>query len=79
MITIHRIVENKNGRIEIDLPDEIKTEKLDVTISTMDETEPEEKRKQLRELYGAINLKISVEEIGDELRKLRSEWDRDIV
>ena len=76
MITIRRIVENKDGKIEIEIPPEITSEKVEVTITSMEEDS--KKKIDLTKFWGKLNLNMTVDEIDVSLRKLREEWDREL-
>lgn len=75
-----RIVEHpRDGKIVINLPRKLKTQKsLEIIIFPYEETvkKKQEKTFDPRKFRGAANLDMTNDEIDQECRKLREEWDR---
>jgi len=67
-----------NGRITIDLPDEFLIQEEVVIIVLPYMEKPKQKKAfDPTEFRGAAKLNMTVEEIDQECRKLRDEWERD--
>jgi hypothetical protein len=73
-----RIVQRpRNGRITIKLPEELRIKnKVEIIILPFEEEPKPQKRFDPREFKGASNLNMTIEEIDQECKKLRDEWDR---
>jgi len=67
----------QNGRITIDLPAEFpKQEVVEIIILSLVEAKEEKKHFDPRKFFGAANLNMTEEEIDQQCRKLRDEWER---
>jgi len=78
MNAIRQIVENNNGTIILTLPDYIQTKKVEVIILPFEEEEKKSVKKNMSKYRGCLNYNLSIEEIDKQLKKLRSQWERDI-
>jgi hypothetical protein len=73
-----RIVQRpQNGRITIDLPAEFPIqEEVEIIVLPFKEKKEDKKTFDPRKFFGAANLNISEEQIDQQCRKLRDEWER---
>lgn len=73
-----RIVQKPHkGRITINLPEELRIQnKVEIIILPFEEETKPQKKFDPREFKGASKLNMTIEEIDQECRKLREEWDR---
>lgn len=76
MKTIKEIKRNVKKTITIDLPDSMTGEDVEVVIRKLESADDQEKTYDPMDFYGKIKTGLSVEEIAEECRKMRDEWDR---
>jgi hypothetical protein len=77
MVALRLVISPENGRIVIDLPVSLKQEKQLEIIVLPFETEQKEKTNfDPREFKGAGKLNMTIEEIDQECKKMRDEWER---
>ncbi len=76
MKTIKEIKRNVKKTITIDLPDSMTGEDVEVVIRKLESADAEETTYDPMDFYGKIKTGLSVEEIAEECRKMRDEWDR---
>jgi len=75
MKTIKRIKRNVKKTITIDLPDSMAGQDVEVIVSALGREGVRDKNDPM-DFYGKIKTGLSVEEIAEECRKMRDEWDR---
>lgn len=69
----------QNGMIIIQLPEEFRKHKLiEVIILPFEEATTSRKKINVKKLKGAVDLKMTVDEIAGESEKMRDEWQRNI-
>ena len=67
----------KNGKLVIRLPEEYgKHDLMDIIIFPHSERPSSKSKIDVKKLKGSVNLNMTVEQIEEECRKMRSEWDR---
>jgi hypothetical protein len=78
MVADRQIVNNQGGRIEVELPDYISSEEVEVILMPVAKSDDAPKIFDFSSLYGTLQLHKSSEEIDNWLNDLRNEWERDI-
>lgn len=78
MVADRQIVKNQGGRIEVNLPDYISSEEVEVILMPVAKSDYARKIFDFSSLYGKLQLHTSPEEIDNWLNDLRNEWERDI-
>ena len=63
----------KENKIEINIPEEYVNKEVEVTVRLTNGIADKEKIKIIDESYGIMNI----ENLDDEVKKLRDEWDRE--
>jgi len=77
MQVVYRDVANVvNHRIDLLLPDNIETDKVEVIIIPLNIPEERKPKVDFKKYYGVSNVDISL--IDNYLEKIRNEWDRKI-
>jgi hypothetical protein len=76
MKTIKEIKRNVKKTITIDIPDSMTGEDVEVIIVPLRQDEPDNTSVKPSDFRGAIKTGLSIEEIAEECRKMRDEWDR---
>jgi hypothetical protein len=81
MKIIRKVVQLTGRVLNITLPESYSGAEVEVTVRTVVSNPlvvTEGPRADYETLYGSLKLGKSVEEIQEQLKKLRREWDRDI-
>ena len=78
MVALRLVKIPENGRIIIDLPVSLRREKKLEIIVLPFETEQKQKKTNFdpREFKGAGKLNMTIQEIDQECKKMRNEWER---
>ncbi len=77
MVALRLVISPENGRIIIDLPVSLKQEKqLEIIVMPFDTGNKVKTNFDPREFKGAGKLNMNVEEIDQECKKMRVEWER---
>mgnify|MGYP000866595676 CR=1 FL=1 len=76
----HRLIaNNENGQLHIILPEEIKSEKVEVILVPLSQSlDLKEKNDLIKNLWGSVNLNRSVDDIENTIKNMRDEWSREI-
>lgn len=85
MEAIRKIVTVKDNVLRVVLPDHYNDKRVELIILPA-ETEAEDVPSQVQEskmdyyekFYGSLKSGLTIEEIDEQIKALRSEWDRDI-
>jgi hypothetical protein len=80
MEAIRKIVTVRDNLVQIELPDSFNDKKVELIIFPSEEIPNVSTKEKFdySQLYGSLNLGMSIDEIDKELKALRSEWERDI-
>jgi len=78
MDAIRRIITVKELLLQVLLPETFRNKTLEVIILPTDEVNlpAKSERFDFTQLYGKLKSGMSISEIDDKLKQLRSEWDR---
>ncbi|HEX9973960.1 MAG TPA: hypothetical protein VGD14_17955 [bacterium] len=77
MVALRIIKSPENGRIIIDLPVSLRREKkLEIIVLPFGTEQKQKTSFDPREFKGAGKLNMTVEEIDQECKKMRDEWER---
>lgn len=76
----HRLIaNNENGQLHIILPEEIKSEKVEVILVPLSQSlDLKEKNDLIKNLWGSVNLNRSIDDIENTIKNMRDEWSREI-
>jgi len=77
MQVIRQIVEVKNNRLTIKLPDDFNAEKVEVIVLPIEEIKEKPKQKNSERFAGVISQKTAAK-LHKHLIEMRNEWERDI-
>lgn len=73
------IAQNENGHLHIVLPKEITTSEVEVILVPIEkEGEVIDRKALINELWGSVKFNRTIDEIDNDIRKMRDERDRDI-
>jgi hypothetical protein len=77
MVALRLVKSPENGRIIIDLPASLRREKkLEIIVLPFETEWKQKKNFDPREFKGAGKLNMTIEEINQECKKMRDEWQR---
>lgn len=77
MVALRLVKSPKNNRIIIDLPVSLRREKkLEIIVLPFEAEQKQKAKFDPREFKGAGKLNMTIEEIDQECRKMRDEWER---
>ncbi|MEO8146710.1 MAG: hypothetical protein ABI723_03680 [Bacteroidia bacterium] len=72
----HRLIaDNENGHVHITLPKGIDTPKVEIIVFSV--TPNEGMKIKFTDYYGCWENKKTIEEIDEQIQKMRDEWERD--
>ena len=80
MEAIRKIVTVKDNVLRVVLPDHYNNKQVELIILPAEDvpSQVEEKKVDYEKLYGSLKSGLTIEEIDDQIKALRSEWERDI-
>jgi len=77
MVALRLVKSPKNGRIIIDLPVSFRQEKkLEIIIFPFETKQQRQENFDPREFKGVGKLNMTIEQIDEECKKMRYEWER---
>lgn len=73
----HRLIaKNENGYLHIHLPKDISSKEVEVIL--LPQQNQIEKKIVFKEFFGCWENKKTIEEIDEQIKAMRNEWERDI-
>jgi hypothetical protein len=81
MEAIRRIIKVKDNAIRIELPENYNNKTVELIILPAAEelySKVEEDKVDYEKLYGSLNSGLTIDQIDEQLKALRSEWEKDI-
>ena len=80
MEAIRKIVTVKDNVLRVVLPDHYNNKQVELIILPAEDvpSQVEEKKVDYEKYYGSLKSGLTIEEIDEQIKALRSEWERDI-
>lgn len=77
MEAIREIVEVKEGKVTLQLPESFTAKRVELIVLPAEETNPTVKKQKISSLRGKLARKNEAE-LDQQLQQLRDEWEKDI-